>query len=96
MFFLSFPSRSIASASISRSHGSVSKTVEPGARIPVSCNGVALLTNFDILSDAGPSPTIKTFDNVQATAEGKIELSFTPVLNYALINAIEVLPEPAP
>jgi hypothetical protein len=62
----------------------------------LSCNGVPLLTNFDILSEAGSLPTIKTFDNIQATAQGKIELSFTPVVNYALINAIEVLPEPAP
>lgn len=61
----------------------------------MSCNGVKLLTNFDILSEVGPSPTIKTFDHIQATAQGKIELSFTPVVNYALINAIEVISEPA-
>jgi hypothetical protein len=37
---------------------------------------------------------VKTFDNVQATAQGKIELIFSPVINYPLVNAIEVLPEP--
>jgi hypothetical protein len=67
----------------------------PGSRVfDVWCNGVALLKNFDILNEADSSPVVKTFDNVQATAQGKIELIFSPVINYPLINAIEVLPEP--
>jgi hypothetical protein len=68
----------------------------PGSRVfDVWCNGVALLKNFDIFNEAGSSPVVKTFDNVQATALGKIELNFSPVINYPLINAIEVLPEPS-
>lgn len=59
----------------------------------VSCNGSALLRNFDVLSEAGPASTVKTFEHVQASAQGKLELSFSPVVNYALINAIEVLPD---
>jgi len=67
----------------------------PGSRVfDVWCNGVVLLKNFDILSEAGSSSIVKTFDNVQATAQGKIELIFSPVINYPLINAIEVSPEP--
>jgi hypothetical protein len=67
----------------------------PGSRVfDVWCNGVALLKDFDILKEAGSSPVVKTFDNVQATAQGKIELTFSPVINYPLINAIEVQPEP--
>ncbi|MGA3130344.1 MAG: malectin domain-containing carbohydrate-binding protein [Terracidiphilus sp.] len=67
----------------------------PGSRVfDVWCNGVVLLRNFDILNEAGSSAIVKTFDNVQATAQGKIELSFSPVINYPLINAIEVSPEP--
>jgi len=67
----------------------------PGSRVfDVWCNGVALLKDFDILKEAGSSPVVKTFDNIQATALGKIELTFSPVINYPLINAIEVLPEP--
>jgi hypothetical protein len=38
---------------------------------------------------------VKSFDNVQATAQGRIELSFIPEVNYPLVNAIEVLAEPA-
>ena len=46
----------------------------PGSRVfDVWCNGVTLLKNFDILNEAGSRPIVKTFDNVQATAQGKIE-----------------------
>jgi hypothetical protein len=67
----------------------------PGSRVfDVWCNGVTLLKDFDILREAGSSPVMKTFDNVQATALGKIEIIFSPVINYPLVNAIEVVPEP--
>jgi hypothetical protein len=68
-----------------------------GSRVfDVWCNGTVLLKDFDVLAEAGPEPIVKTFDNVRASAEGKIELSFTPVTNYAFVNAIEVIPEPEP
>jgi hypothetical protein len=68
----------------------------PGSRIfDVWGNGAVLLKDFDILKEAGSSPVMKTFDDVQATAQGKIELVFKPVVNYPLVNAIEVLPEPS-
>jgi hypothetical protein len=68
----------------------------PGSRVfDVWCNGAALLKDFDILNEAGSNPVVKTFENIQATAQGKIELIFTPVVNYPLVNAIEVLPEPS-
>src|ERR1035437_4071149 len=67
----------------------------PGSRVfEVWCNGAALLKDFDILNEAGSNPVVRTFENIQATAQGKIELIFSPVANYPLINAIEVLPEP--
>ena len=53
-----------------------------------------MLRNFDILAEAGSSPVVKTFDDIEATSQGKIELSFVPVVNYPLVNAIEVVPEP--
>jgi hypothetical protein len=52
-----------------------------------------LLKNFDILAEGGSATVVKTFDHIQATAGGRIELSFMPVVNYAVVNAIEVLPE---
>jgi Malectin domain len=65
----------------------------PGSRVfDVACNGVLLMKNFDILATVGSAPVVKTFDNIQASAGGRIELSFLPVVNYPVVNAIEVLP----
>ena len=67
----------------------------PGSRVfNVSANGSLLLKNFDIMAEGGSSPVVKTFDNVEATPQGNIELSFLPLVNYPLVNAIEVVPEP--
>jgi hypothetical protein len=68
----------------------------PGSRIfDVSCNGNMILKDFDILAEGGVGPVEKTFDNIQATGQGKIELFFIPEANYPLLNAIQVLPEPS-
>ncbi len=75
-------------------HNSVSGG--PGSRIfSVSCNGNMILKNFDIMAEGGTNPVVKTFDNIQASTRGNIELSFIPVVNYPEINAIEVIPEPS-
>jgi len=67
----------------------------PGSRVfNVSANGSLLLKNFDIMAEGGSNPVVKTFDNVEATPQGNIELSFLPLVNYPLVNAIEVVPEP--
>ncbi len=64
----------------------------PGSRVfDVACNGVLLMKNFDILAEGGSQPVVKTFENVQASASGRIELYFMPVVNYPIINAIEVV-----
>jgi hypothetical protein len=66
----------------------------PGSRIfNVSCNGNMILKNFDIMAEGETSPVIKRFDNIEATTQGRIELSFMPVVNYPIVNAIEVVPE---
>lgn len=67
----------------------------PGSRIfDVSCNGSLILKNFDIMAEGGTNPVVKTFDNIQPTAQGRIVLSFMPVVNYPEVNAIEVVAEP--
>lgn len=69
----------------------------PGSRVfDVSCNGNMMLKNFDIIAEGGGNPVVKTFDDIQASAQGRIELSFMPEVNYPLINAIEVVAEPMP
>ncbi len=66
----------------------------PGSRVfDVSCNGELLLKNFDILGSGGSPLQMKTFEHIQASRSGRIELSFIPVVNYPVVNAIEVVPE---
>lgn len=65
-----------------------------GSRVfDVYCNGTTLLQGFDILKEAGGianRAVVRTFHHVRPSPLGKIDLTFTPVVNYALINAIEV------
>ncbi len=68
----------------------------PGSRLfDVYCNGVALLRNFDIYKTAGgPNhAVVKSFHGIGPNAQGKLSLSFVPVVNYASLNAIEVVSE---
>jgi hypothetical protein len=69
----------------------------PGSRVfNVSCNGEMVLRNFDILAEGNGAPLVKTLDHVTASTDGTIELSFLPVSNYPVVNAIEVEPEESP
>ena len=63
-----------------------------GSRIfDVDCNGVLLLHHFDILR-ASPTTGIATvvLHHLRANSLGKLNLSFVPVQNAAVVNAIEV------
>lgn len=65
-----------------------------GSRVfDVSCNGSMLLKGFDIFREAGPEPLVKTFQHIEPTPQGKIEIYFTPATNYPSISAIEIIPE---
>ena len=67
-----------------------------GSRIfDVYCNGTTLLKNFDVFAEAGqPNRAInKVFHDIPANAQGKLMLSFVPVVNYAIVNAVEVVAE---
>lgn len=61
----------------------------------VNCNGVALLKNFDIYKQSGGENRAleETFTGLKPNAQGKLTLEFVPVVNYASINAIEVVDE---
>ncbi len=65
-----------------------------GSRLfDVYSNGVALLRNFDILKEAGGEgrPIERTFSSIKPNAQGKILLSFVPVIGMACVNGIEVV-----
>jgi Malectin domain len=65
-----------------------------GSRIfDVSCNGSILLKGFDIFREAGSGPLVKSFQHIEPTPQGKIEIYFTPAINYPSVSAIEVIPE---
>jgi hypothetical protein len=59
----------------------------------VYCNGQSFLQDFDILASGQGQSLTKTIDGVTPTAQGEILLSFVPVTNYPLVNAIEITPE---
>ena len=65
-----------------------------GSRVfDVYCNGSTLLKGFDIFREAGSGPLVKSFQHIEPTPQGKIEIYFTPDINYPSISAIEVVPE---
>lgn len=66
-----------------------------GSRVfNVMSNGVMLLDHFDIYKEAGSLHTIsKNFYHIKPTAQGKLNLTFEPVINNATISGIEVLDE---
>ncbi len=59
----------------------------------VFANGVALLRDYQIVKDAGESNrgVQKVFEDLQPNAQGLLVIEFTPVENYAEVNAIEVV-----
>lgn len=66
----------------------------PGSRVfDVICNGQTALRNFDILAQATGSSVVKTIEDVSPTAQGVVNLEFVPVVNYPIVNAIEVVSE---
>ena len=67
-----------------------------GSRVfDLYCNGMTLLKNFDILKEAGGElrAVVREFHGIPASPQGKLDLTFLPVANYALVNAIEVFEE---
>lgn len=68
-----------------------------GSRVfDVYCNGQTLLKDFDILKDTGGMgnrAVIKTFHHIPASGQGKLNLTFAPTTNYALVSAIEITEE---
>jgi hypothetical protein len=71
-----------------------------GSRVfNVYCEGTTLLKDFDILKEAGGGKRalVREFHGIPASPQGKLDLTFEPVVNYALLNAIEAVEEePAP
>jgi hypothetical protein len=67
----------------------------PGSRLfNVYGGGVPLLRNFEIFKEAGERRAIeKVFHGLVPNAQGRIDVSFEPVVQYASVNALELTPE---
>src|SRR5271170_1801138 len=63
-----------------------------GSRIfDVRCNEEQLLHDFDLLKAQGSASAIAVrFHHLRADSTGKLNVSFIPVTNYPMINALEV------
>lgn len=66
-----------------------------GSRIfRVYCNGDTLLDNFDIYKEVGSLHALtKTFYHLKPSPEGKLNLTFEPIVNFGTVSAIEVIDE---
>ena len=65
-----------------------------GRVFKVMCNGQTLLDNFDIFKEAGRLHEVtKTFRHMKPSAQGKLNLTFEPMVNNATVSGIEVLDE---
>ncbi len=61
----------------------------------VTCNGVMLLPNLDIVQSANGAfqPLVKEFHGLHPSGQGKLQISFWSEVNYAEVRAIEVIDE---
>jgi len=66
-----------------------------GSRIfNVYGSGTTLLRRFEIFAEGGGSRAVeKVFHKLTPNAQGRIDLTFEPVVEYATVQAIELTPE---
>jgi len=63
-------------------------------RFDVYCNFKPLLKDFDIIRERGEGQTVKrTFHGLTPNGQSKLVFAFDPKVNYALVNAIEIIDE---
>lgn len=68
---------------------------QPATRVfDVTCNGVSLLREFELLKEATPATAIvKTFHGLSPNGQGTLLVAFSPVHDYASLYALEVVDE---
>jgi hypothetical protein len=66
-----------------------------GSRVfNVYSDGMTLLRQFDIFREAGENRVLeKVFHRLEPNAQGRIEITFEPVVNYAKVQALELVEE---
>lgn len=58
----------------------------------VSVNGQTVLANFDVIAQAGSAYAALDRKFTTNVTNGQLTIQFTPVVDHALVNAIEILP----
>lgn len=59
----------------------------------IEVNGKRELSDFDVISETGPSAAdVKVFKNIAPAADGKLHVTFVPGMNSPFLNAIEISP----
>jgi Malectin domain len=66
-----------------------------GSRVfNVYSSGTTLLRNFEIFKEAGEDRALeKIFHGITPNAQGRIDVTFEPVFEYAAVQGIELIPE---
>jgi hypothetical protein len=59
----------------------------------VFANGAGILSDFDVIGEAGASTAdVRAFKGISPAADGKLHLKFEPKTNPAIVSAIEITP----
>ena len=76
-------------------HGQSAENGSSAPRIfDVFCNRKPILRDLNILEEAGENrPLVRKITGLEPDAQGKLLLEFVPVRSYAIVTAIEVLPQ---
>jgi hypothetical protein len=82
------------SADAGRAQSAGSESGSSGRVFNVFCNGKAILSDLNILEQAGENhPLVRKIKGLSPNAQGKLLLEFVPVTGYATVTAIEVVGE---
>jgi hypothetical protein len=86
--------RAAAEASARKSVLERNSSAAEGRVFNVFCNGKTILTDLNILEQAGENrPLVRRIKGLEPNAQGKLLLEFVPVSRYATVSAIEVVPD---
>ena len=68
-----------------------------GSRVfSISCNGQMLVPRFDVLTESKAFQAVtRSFHGLRPNGQGKLQIAFAPLRNYASVKAIEVTDETA-
>ena len=77
-----------------KSVGSDSGAANDSRVFDVFCNGKAIVRHLNVLDQAGDNrPLVRKISGLEPNAQGKLVFEFVPINHYAMVTAIEVIPQ---